>query len=83
MTTPSCTLRVTTVRPCSNAVAEIIGSALSLPRAALGPTSGYLQIKGRNPFAVESQHRSPNYRGFCKLFTSVQYTGAHRGYRNG
>jgi len=35
VTTPSYTLRITTVRPCSSAVAEIIGSALSLSRAAL------------------------------------------------
>jgi len=38
---------------------------------------------GRNPFAVESQHLSLHYRGFCKSFTSMPYTGAYRGYRHG
>ena len=50
-----------------------IGTVITESGAQLGPTSGYLQIKGRNPFAVESQHRSPDYRGFCKPFTSARY----------
>ncbi len=55
MGTKSATLLVTTIRPCSRAVAEIIRSALSLPSAALS-WSQRLTIERQNPDAVESQH---------------------------
>ncbi len=33
-----------------------IGTVVAKSGAQLAPTSGYLQIEGQNPFAVESQH---------------------------
>ncbi len=51
-----------------------ISAVITESGAQLGPTSRYLQINARNRFAVESQHRSLDDRGFCQLFTSVQYT---------